>query len=211
MNTEKVFTGFNKSEEEILLYRENSDEYIDLINKEKIKKEYIDIETLKKLSETLKVLKYMPENLIIKLYNYDRSKLINTKDILVGLKAKIIDINETKTESGWYYNNIPLYSYHYEWDLLDKEMGLYSYKKELIIDKEYKFKIYENIYDGKCYVGFTTDVKNICQFPEFNNGMKYVRFSDYTLRDLVNEPVIEKKKLYEYANATRKEKLESGK
>ena len=114
MNTDKVFTVFNNDEKEVLIYRENSDEYIDLKTKEQINKEYFDIETLKQLKETLKVLKYMPESIITKVYNYDRNKLVNTKDILVGLKGTITDLKETKIENGWYFHGIPMHNYHYD-------------------------------------------------------------------------------------------------
>ena len=45
MNTDKVFTGFNNENKEILVYRENNESYIDLIKKQKINKD--NIETLK--------------------------------------------------------------------------------------------------------------------------------------------------------------------
>lgn len=206
MNTEKVFTAFDSESKEILLYRENSDTYIDLNKKEIVKKDDLDLESLRFISETIKILKYMPESLITKLYNYDRYRLINTKNILVGLKEKIIELKEIKTESGWYFYNGPLYNYHYDWDSIDKEMGLYIYKKEIVIDKEYKFKFYKNIYDGKYYLGYN---KDICKFIGFDNGMEYVRVDNYSLHDIVKEPVLEKKKVYELANEARKEKLES--
>ena len=45
MNTDKVFTGFNNENKEILVYRENNESYIDLINKKIVYKD--NIETLK--------------------------------------------------------------------------------------------------------------------------------------------------------------------
>lgn len=206
MNTDKVFTAFNKDEKEILIYRENSDEYIDLINKKQINKEYFDIETLKQLKETLKVLKYMPESLIIKLYNFDRNKLVNTKDILVGLKGIITDLKETKIENGWYFHGIPMHNYHYNWNLKNKEIGLYVFNKKIILDKEYEFNLYKNLYDGKVYIVYNN---NFGQILEFYNTFEYVHLNNITLNDMIKEPVIEKKKVYEYANITRKEKLES--
>lgn len=203
MNTDKVFTGFNNENKEILVYRENNESYIDLIKKQKINKD--NIETLKYLKETIKVLKYMPESLIIKLYNHDRNKLIATKNILVGLKATITNLKEIKTESGWYFYGIPLHKYSYEWDKKDYEMGLYVYKDELIIDKEYKFKVYKNIYDETSNVGFSNDTNNISRLPEFNNGMSYIMFNGTTLKDVIKEPILEKKKVYELAYEARKE------
>ena len=70
----------------------------------------------------------------------------------------------------------------------------------------YKFKIYKNIYDGKYYLGYNND---ICKVSGFDNGMEYVIVDNYSLRDIVKEPVLEKKKVYELANEARKEKLES--
>ena len=85
-------------------------------------------------------------------------------------------------------------------------MGLYIYKKEIVIDKVYKFKFYKNIYDGKYYLGYN---KDICKIIGFDNGMEYVIVDNYTLHDIVKEPVLENKKVYELAKEARKEKLES--
>lgn len=203
MNTDKVFTGFNNENKEILVYRENNESYIDLIKKQKINKE--NIETLKYLKETIKVLKYMPESLIIKLYNHDRNKLMDTKNILVGLKATITNLKEIKTESGWYFYGIPLHNYSYKWDKKDYEMGLYVYEEEITIDKEYKFKVYKNIYDETFNVVFLNNTNNISRLPEFNNGMSYIMFNGTTLKDVIKEPILEKKKVYELAYEARKE------
>ena len=211
MNTDRVFTGFNNNEKEILLYRENSNEYIDLVINKIVNLNDFDLETLKQLKETLPVLRYMPCTFIKKLYNYDRNKLINSKTVLLGLKGTITDLKETKIQTGWYRYNIPIHDYHYEWNLNNNLLGLYIYNREIIIDKEYKFKIYKNINDGKDYVGFLGKSINICQIPMFKDGMEYVVFNNYTLFDIVKEPVLEKKKVYEYAHATEKTKLESEK
>ena len=83
MNTEKVFRAFNKEDKEILLYRKDSDTYIDLMSKnnEIYPKDNIDLSSLLLLSKTVKLLKYMPEELIKKIYTKDREKLIDTKKV----------------------------------------------------------------------------------------------------------------------------------
>ena len=59
MNTDKVFTAFDSESKELLLYRENRDTYIDLNKKEIVKKDDLDLESLRFISETIKVLKYI--------------------------------------------------------------------------------------------------------------------------------------------------------
>jgi len=207
MNTNKVFTGFDKSDNEILLYRESNDSYIDLINKERLNNNDFDLETLRFLRDTIYVLRYLPEVTIKKMYIRDREKLVRTDNFLLGIKGKICDLQETKIRNGFYYYGIPFHDYSYKWKLSDKELGIYVFIKKVVFERDYEYNIYKNINDGNYYIGFNGKAKNICKLPVFGDGMEYVHLNNRTLKDGVKEPVIEKKKVYEYANKLRKERV----
>lgn len=64
MNTDLVFTGFDNNGNERLVYKKG-DEYIDLIDDEKI--EELDLETLRFLRETIEISKHIPK-LFVKKY-----------------------------------------------------------------------------------------------------------------------------------------------
>ena len=149
----------------------------------------------------------MPTFLIKKLYNIDREKTMKTKDILYGIKGVIKDLKETKNESGLFLHGLPIYNYHYEWEIDKQELGLYIFEEEITIDCGYKLKIYKNLKDGKRYFGFYKETKGISQLKDFDNGFEYVCISDITLKDCIKETIIEKKKIYEYVNAIEKEKI----
>jgi len=206
MNIEKVFTAFNKDGKEILIYRKDNDTYINLNsdNNEIIPKQNINLETLRYLSESLRLFKYMPKKLLKKLYNYDREKLLITKEILLGVKGTINNLKETKTESGWYYYNVPIYDYHYNWKLNKEECGLYTFIKKISVGG-YEFSLYKNLVDGKTLVGYA---KHISSLPQFNNGMEYVNIYDQNLNEILKESVMEKKKVYELAYEAKKANIE---
>ena len=207
MNTSKVFTGFDNDDNELLIYRENNDSYIDLINKERLNQNDFDLETLRFLRDTIKVFGYLPENFIRKVYLNDRKKLVQTDKYLLGIKGEICDLEETKSESGFYYYGVPIYDYHYGWKLCDKELGVYTFIKKQIYEKEFEFNIYKNVNDGNFYIGFNGKAKNISQLPVFGEGMVYVHLNNLTLKNIVKESVVEKKKVYEIANQARKERV----
>lgn len=207
MNTSKVFTGFDNNDNELLIYRENSDSYIDLINKERLNQNDFDLESLRFLRDTIKVCGYLPEELIKKIYLKDRKSLVQSDKFLLGIKGTISDLEEKKEESGFYYYGVPIHDYHYEWKLCNKELGLYTFSKKVIYGRNFNYNIYKNVNDGNFYIGFNGMAKNISQLPVFGEGMEYVCLNKKTLKNAVNEPVIEKKKVYEIANQARKERV----
>ncbi|MBQ3021025.1 MAG: hypothetical protein IJD92_02220 [Bacilli bacterium] len=211
MNTERVFTAFNKEGKEILLYRKDRDTYIDLNseNNSVYPKEDIDLETIIHASKSLNLFKHMLKSSITRKYKKDREKLIETKNVLFGLRQNIINLKTTKIDSGWRFYNIPLYNTHYKWDTSGKVMGLYIYSKSITFDKDYNFKLYKNLYDHNTYFGFFNEPKDISSNPNFGENMKYVMLSENTLESKIKETYLEKKLVYEYANQTRKEVLEN--
>ena len=209
MNTEKVFTAFNKDGEEILIFRKDNDIYIDLNseNNEIIPKEEIDLETIMPANKSLNLRKHMLESSIKRKYKKDREKLVETKNILFGIEYTISNIEEIKTESGFYYYGIPLYDYHYEWENTESNLNLYTFSKK-IKEEGYIFNVYKNLYDKEEYILFKDNCKHISALSEFNNGMKfaYTDTNERTLNGVLKESIMTKKKVYEYANEVRKTK-----
>lgn len=192
MNADLVFTGFDKEGNEKLVYKK-SDKYIDLIDN--IELDSLDLETLRFLKETINVSKHIPKILIKKLYIKDRKKVIDTKKILVGRICRLTNLKLFIT--GYGRDAV----YNYEWNNTFYEMDLYQ--SEGYIKKEYNnFKVYKNLYNGNKYIGYN---KNIPRLSDCYDGFECVHFGEFiTLKDVIKEPCITKKKLYEVANVCRK-------
>ena len=210
MNTEKVFTAFNKDGEEILLYRKDNDTYYDLNSKDNViyDKENIDLKTLIHASKSINLSRHMLASAIKRRYKNDREKLINTKDILFGGEFIIKDLIDTKEDSGWRFYGVPKYNHHYTWQKETTEkMSLFMFSRKLKID-DYTYNVYINLVDKKEYIVFNNNVKHISSLPNFSEGMRYIYSPGLSLQDIVEESILEKKKVYEYANETRKCKIE---
>lgn len=213
MDTNKVFTGFDKDDNELLIYRETADLYFDLINNSELNKENIDLETLRYLRDTIRVLRYMPESIVKKIYTMDREKTVKSNEILLGFKGTIIDLKETTVQTGTNYLGMPFYNYYYNWKTTDIEYGIYTFFKKITIgkhhiyDNEYEYNLYKNWYDGKIYIGFNNAYTNINKLVTFNNGMEYVSIGKYTLENETKESIVEKRLVYEFANKVRKEEV----
>lgn len=200
MNTDLIFTGFDKYGNERLIYKE-IDKYTDLINDTKTTKD-LDLETLRFLRETVNLLKYMPKTLVEKVYNKDRKKVVSCDEIYIGIENTIGRLKKIPKESGWAFYGVPLYDYHYEWENINREAGLYKYVGNYKNNK--KFEIYENILTGKEYFAYHNDLSSL---PNFGTAFKFVDLNNKTsLRSVIKEPVLTKKRVYELANIVRKEK-----
>lgn len=200
MNTNFVFTGFDDNGNERLIYKE-IDKYIDLINDTKTTPD-LDLETLRFLRETVNVYKHMPKTLVKKAYNKDRKKVINCDEIYIGVESTIGHFKKIPKESGYAFYGVPLYDYHYEWENTNRKVGLYTY------DSNYKnnpkFEIYKNILTGKKYFAYHNDLSSL---SSFGTGFKFVDLKNKTtLRSVIKEPVLTKKRVYELANVVRKDK-----
>ena len=57
---------------------------------------------------------------------------------------------------------------------------------------------------GKIYMGFQSDLNKLSELSQFGNALEYVKFNNATLESVIKEPIIEKKKVYKYANSARK-------
>jgi len=210
MNTEKVFTAFNKEGKEILLYRKDRDTYIDLLSdkNEIYNKDNIELNTLVNANKSLNLKKHMLAAIIKRRYNKDRSKVINTKNILFGQELTITDLKETKIDSGWRRRGRIIYDYKYDWKNEESEyMNIFEFKRQVEIN-DYTYNVYLNLYNKEEYIVFNNTVKNICKLPTFGEGMKFIRTVGFTLNDAIKESVLEKKKVYEYSYETSKFKIE---
>lgn len=210
MDTEKVFTAFTKEGQEILIFRKDNDTYIDLNsdNKKIIEKDLIDLQTLVHAKKSINLKKHVLASTIKRKYKKDREKLLETKNILIGIERIIINLKQTKTDTGLRIYNIPQYNYHYKWD--NKESGylnLFQFKKEIIIN-DFIYNVYINLFDKKEYILFKESVKHISSLPSFGEGMRYIYSNGISLEELIQESIITKKKVYEYAYETRNTEIE---
>ncbi len=192
MDTNKVFTTFNKNGCEILLFLESMNNYLDLINNKLLKKEDIELQTLVKYRKTIKTLKYLPKNLIKQLYIFDRTSMINSENIYLGIQCTVSNYNERIKFDYTYYTERT-------WDIVDKKKGLYVYCKSAHY-KDINYNIFKNIINQKDYI----QSYNISRLPKFGDGTKYVLINGVNLNDVIKEKYITKKKVYEYANCINK-------
>lgn len=83
MNSNNVYIGVTLDNKEILLYRESSNKFINLITKEYV--DPSDIQVDKLISYTrLKKDKHQLKNMIIRKFEKDRSKKLSVRDIFIG-------------------------------------------------------------------------------------------------------------------------------
>lgn len=213
MNTDRVFTAFDKEGKELLLYRKDNDTYIDLNSEENeiFEKDNIDLVTLIPAKKSINLHKHMLASSIKRKYKKDRETLVETKEILFGIEHTIENLKETKDFIGIFRGGLPIYDRHYSWENNEiVDLNLYKFKRVVEING-YEYTIYDNLYDKKEYIVFNNTLKNICQLPSFGNGMKYIFVHDVTLQEAIGEAVVEKKKVYEYANEARKAQKTEGK
>jgi len=205
MNTDRVFTAFDKDGNELLLYRKDSETYIDLTsdNNEIVPKDKIDLETLVFARNSIKLHKHMLASTIKRKYKKDRDILIPTEIIIWGMEKTIHNIEETPIDIGH-----GLYDIWFKWQSLNSDnINLYIFSRKVTLNNGFTYNAYINLYDKKEYIVFNRGVKDISYLYNFKEGMKYIYSTGLTLKDFCKEPVLEKKKVYEYANMSRKTKI----
>ena len=96
MNTEKVFTAFKKTGEEILIYRRKDNTYINLIDNKILPNEEIDLMSLNCIENSLDLsnflFKNIPKIMIKRNYEKDRKGILLRKEESVGKSI----LNKTK-------------------------------------------------------------------------------------------------------------------
>lgn len=140
MNTEKTFIGFNKNGKEILIYKKDENTYINLLSKDN--SEYpvddIDLVSLKPYSKVMKTFKHKTQKGIVKKYEHDRFKILDTGKIKIGY---ICSISDVKSLNNYLINKL---------------------YKTLFIEH---FLRYEDLYDGSRYftkINTATKDGNLC-------------------------------------------------
>ena len=206
MNTSRVFTVFDKNGNEKLIFLDENNRYFDFDGNE-IEKQKLDLETLKYFSSLLKKIKHCPSFIIKYLYNKDRNKLIETDDILIGCKYKICDLKTIPID--YYCGGTLIHDFSYKWNSSDSKVGLYIFLRKKINDKYklYKYKLCDNLLDGKKYIAFYKKMDKIFFLNDFDNGFEYVFFDGRTLKYLCKENIVSKKKIYELAYSLKKIRL----
>lgn len=207
MDVSKVFTVFDKNGNEKLVFIDKDNKYFDFDDNE-LEKEKLDLDTLRYFSNTLKKIKYCPSFVIEDLYNKDRNKLIDADKILIGAKCVINDLKTVP--ANYYLGDTLMHDFRYKPNLSVAKMGLYIILKENMYNnnflKTYKYKLCENILDGKKYIAFYKKLDDIHFLNDFGKGFEFVFFDGRTLKNLNRGNVISKKEVNELAYSLRKKK-----
>ena len=196
MDTNKLFTTFDKDGNEILLFMQSVDNYINFINDKVVNKDDIQLETLLEYRKTIKTIRFLPSSIVKKLYIMDRDKIVDTNNLFLGCKCVVVNYDET---IKWDF--CPTYYIERTWNCINKELVIYEHFKS----KRYNninYNIVKNVGDQKLYI----QGEKICVLPKFKNGTKIIvadssctSFSDY-----IKQRYIPKKKVYELANYINK-------
>ena len=102
MNTEKVFITYDKGGNELLVYKNNNGQYIDLLLKNRIYTSIsplIPFSTVQRLYEEAKIKKARKRLLkssIKSLYNIDRNVMLDINDIYIGKVCRVSGITVVK-------------------------------------------------------------------------------------------------------------------
>ncbi|MBQ3021024.1 MAG: hypothetical protein IJD92_02215 [Bacilli bacterium] len=203
MNTERVFTAFNKEGKEILLYVKDKDTYIDLLsnNNEIYNKDNIDLTSLKPISNSLDLRKYMLRYSIKNKYKKDREKLIETNNYLLGLKVIVSDYQK------WYTgDNIFEMEKHHRWQENPKEYDLYRFIKKEEISFDTTLNIYKNL-SKEDFFGYeeNNEPEKLYHMDNFGNGKEYIiTKSNYDLSKMTKKAYLDKKTINEIGYKLRK-------
>lgn len=195
MDTNRLFTTFGKDGNEILLFMQSVDNYINFINDETVNKDDIQLETLLEYRKTIKTIRFLPSSVAKKLYIMDRDKIVDADNLFIGCKCTIVNYDK---EVKW--NRCLTYYIEHTWNYTNKEFVIYKYFKS----KRYKdinYDILKNVGDQKLYIQDKQDT-NIYLLPKFKNGTKIILVDDnyISFADYLKEKYLTKKKVYELAN-----------
>lgn len=150
MNTERVFITYDSNGNEILVYKKNDNNYINLLSNEKINLN--NDKTLIIPFSTIKNKKYALKLMVKKYYNKDRETLLELNKIYIGKLCRVSGIKSiTQTE---------ILDSHYLWggnrEYFMRPAKKYDFDQQVVNDsvllyKEGKYFI--DINDPKIYIG----------------------------------------------------------
>lgn len=128
MNANNVYIGVTLDNEEILLYRESSDKFINLMTKEYVS--LSDIQADKLIHYTrLKNIKHQLKGTIIRTFEKDRSEKLNVSNIFIG---NIEQTTDYKFVRGYNYELPMMFwgaQYRIESHIIKEKTLLYRIKK----------------------------------------------------------------------------------
>lgn len=130
MNANNVYIGVTLDNEEILLYRESSDKFINLMTKEYAEPSDIQVDKDKLIPYTrLKESKHQLKGTIIRTFEKDRSKKLDVRNIFIG---NILQTTDYKFVKG-YNCDLPMIfwgaNYHISSQIIKEKALLYRIKK----------------------------------------------------------------------------------
>lgn len=210
MNTEKVFTAFKKTGEEILIYRRKDNTYINLIDNKILPNEEIDLMSLNCIENSLDLsnflFKNIPKIMIKRNYEKDRKVLMDTRKIILGMEMEVTKLTKTEKHINWELTEVIT-----EYLPVAKSMTLYKFEKEIAHEykcyKYYNFDLYTNLSDYKNYLGFKYGDQAIFKMPNFKNGALFFTKENQTLEDIEKVSYLEKKKVLEKAYEIKQKSL----
>ena len=128
MNANNVYIGLTLDNEEMLLYRESSDKFINLMTKEYVSLSVIQVDKLIPYIR-LKDNKHQLKSMIIRTYEKDRRKELDVRNIFIG---SILQTTDYKFVKGYGYDLPMMYwgaKYHISSQIIKEKALLYRIKK----------------------------------------------------------------------------------
>ena len=128
MNANNVYIGLTLDNEEILLYRESSDKFINLMTKEYVEPSDIQVDKLIPYTR-LKESKHQLKGTIIRTFEKDRSEKLDVRNIFIG---SILQTTDYKFVKGYGYVLPMMYwsaKYHISSQIIKEKALLYRIKK----------------------------------------------------------------------------------
>ena len=175
MNTEKVFITYNENGNEILIYKKDKNNYIDLLN---VGKNYTNIDTTLLIPfSTIKDKKHVLKFMLKKYYNASREELLDLNNIYIGKLSRISGVkNEIQTEildshyligGNREYFMRPAIKYEFEKQVINDNILLYK------LDKYFVDVINVEVYPGKSSLNVYDKYKmmNVLFIPDSNEEL----------------------------------------
>ena len=128
MNANNVYIGLTLDNEEMLLYRESSDKFINLMTKEYVLPGVIQVDKLIPYIR-LKDNKHQLKGTIIRTFEKDRSEKLDVRNIFIG---SILQTTDYKFVKGYGYDLPMMYwgaEYHISSQIIKEKALLYRIKK----------------------------------------------------------------------------------
>jgi len=186
MNYEKILVGYKKTGEEILISMLDENHYIDLIRKEPISKDGIDLTSLKLFD-----IKSNLKSNIVKQYKKSRDEILETDKFVVGRHCEAKNVVKKPSIFGKSYKLC-------EWTrkFLNSELFICDY----YLDPTFSYLNYFMCQDldENMFWACRLNNKDDCYLAQFEDGYRYVLLEENTLKDLTGESFLSRKKVNEY-------------